>query len=106
MIISENIRFSDWSFQKEKKFRIFCGKQNDLGKEYIFLPGMFPDSEIANPDKPKTEFVDLKLKVDVVSNMEILAGPDMSDGDRILLDALMNFYNMKDDNSKLPSRRS
>ena len=67
---------------------------------------MFPNSEIANLDKPKTEFIDLKLKADVISNMKILAGPDMSDGDRILLDALMNFYNMKADNSKFLSRRS
>ena len=67
---------------------------------------MFPNSEIANLDKPKTEFVDLKLKDEVISNMKILAGPDMSAGDRILLEALMNFYNMEADNSKFPSRRS
>lgn len=99
-------KIPDWSFQKETRFRIFCGKDKGTDNNCFVVPGKTPSSIIASLDLPNQDHIDWKLKDDVFSNMKILAGPDMSDGDRILLDALMNNYNMKADNSKLPSRRS
>jgi len=97
-------KIPDWSFQKESRFRIFCGKDKETDNDCFAVPGKTPSSIIASLDVPQNDHIDWKLKDDVFSNMEILAGPDMSAGDRILLDALVDYYKLpKIVNSKFTS---
>ncbi len=91
-------KIPEWSFQKECRFRIFGsfdGKKES--KRYYNINNMMG---INYPNPVDDDAIFFKLNDKAVSEIRVLIGPDMSKGQRILLEALMKRYKVADDRVK------
>ena len=85
-------KIAEWAFQEECRFRIYA-TVNDCGAKSYFVPSQltsFPTIQISNPIDDDSLF--LKINNDALSQIEIKAGPDMTEGNTILLNALLDKY--------------
>ncbi len=85
-------KIAEWAFQEECRFRIYA-TVNDCNTRLYFIPSQLmssPGIQISNPINDDCLF--LSITDDAFSKMEIKAGPNMSEGDTILLKALLDKY--------------
>ena len=86
-----------WRFQKEWRYIIYI-RPVDLNSylESVEKGQLIYKRNIEAEADLMVDAIYLKLKPESLKNMEILCGPKMSKGDRILLDCLMEKYGSKD----------
>lgn len=93
-------KLPDWSFQQEKRFRLLASihrdKNTDVEMKFFY--------KVSDPDNTKefvfekpldSNFIFFGLKEEALRQIEIVIGPEMTDGDRLLLDALARQYDIK-----------
>ena len=91
-------KIKDWSFQDECRFRLFCYKErNNNDKPLWFVPRGNVDYDIICNKPSNKTFVDYPLDENVLNEIEIVIGPNMPKGDRVLLQALLDKNGIKSD---------
>lgn len=85
----------DWEFQKECRFRLYSVRQGK--KDFVFSPSSKVDIEKMILENPSTkDYIDYKLDKNVLKSINIIIGPNMSPGKRVLLEALLKMYSIDD----------
>lgn len=93
-------KISDWKFQKEFRFRLFACNKNENNHPRYYTSDTFEKMCNFSLDRPiDNNFTFFKLDEKIFSEMEILRGPEIPDGNRFLLDALIEKYGL--DSSKI-----
>ena len=82
----------DWSFQDECRYKIHAFPKNIKGSSIPLLLANL----IKNDIYPHEEFIDIPLKETALDDIEILLGPDSSQAEHIIVEALCNQYIKKD----------
>ncbi len=86
----------DWAFQKECRFRLFAFKSN--GTTVAFGNGRVENSMIKISDSLIDDKLFFKLSEVSVKEINILRGPKMNEGKRILFEGLADKYNINREN--------
>ena len=101
-------KLPDWEFQKEVRFRLFGCELGEEKKAHYFVPDKFNRVNNIKIDMPiSNNSIFFKLDNKIISEMEILIGSNISEGSRILLDALVERYGINPEkihNSKFAER--
>lgn len=88
-------KIPDWSFQNEYRFRIFASYEKNKNEYVYFTSGDFVFKHKLSFDYPtKVQDLLFKLDDDALSKIEIVVGPDISKGNRILFETLIEKYNI------------
>ena len=92
-------KMKDWEFQKECRFRLYAAKTKDEKNECWFIPpkGKSMDEMILKNPSTK-EYIDFPIEEEAFKYMEIMEGPSITESKKVLLDALLNQFEI--DNSK------
>jgi hypothetical protein len=91
-----SIKSPNWAFQKEYRFilMIFPSFPN-TGFDDIFWQKNFPKYAIMALHKgegPKVNFFDMQINPDVLNSLEITLGPNCSEGNNLIVQALIEKY--------------
>ena len=91
----------DWRFQKEKRFRLFAEYDEDIKQDKYALSATSDILKGFKMMKPvsNTEIY-WGLTERAISQIQIIYGPNMTNGQIILLDSLIQKYNINKDNVK------
>ena len=93
-------KLPDWSFQEEKRFRLLASIHRDQNTN-VEMKYFYKFSEPNNTkgfafEKPlASNYIFFGLKEEALHQIEIVIGPEMTEGDRLLLDALARQYDIK-----------
>lgn len=88
-------KISDWSFQNEYRYRLFALFDSKRRKNVFFNPTDSAFKIFSSLNQPiSDEFIFFGIDENVLSKIEIVRGPNISDGNRILLDALLDKYSI------------
>ncbi len=89
-------KIPEWAFQKECRFRIFAYLDSEAKVNRYFSLEMEGFNPTGSSVYIGEEYLDLYLKDDVFSQMEITIGPKMPKERRIFLIALANKFNINE----------
>ncbi len=89
-------KIPEWAFQKECRFRIFAYLDSKAKVNRYFSMEMEGFNPTGSSGYIGEEYLDLYLKDDVFSQMEITIGPKMPKERRIFLIALANKFNINE----------
>lgn len=93
-------KMRDWEFQNEIRFRLYAYETlaaSDTRPVKCFFTAesfnTYPHARNANPLSTNSLF--FGLRDDILSHINIVVGPDMSEGDRLLLNSLLANYSIE-----------
>lgn len=87
-------KIAEWAFQEECRFRIYA-TANDSGAKSYFVPSELktcPALQISAPINEDSLY--LHINDNAFSQIEIISGPNMSEASKILLNALLEKYDI------------
>lgn len=85
----------DWEFQNECRFRLFACKEPNK-KDVFFSPSRYNNLSLMLSQNPSSrDYVDFRLNENVLRQIKIVRGPQMSEGKKLLLDSLIKKYEIK-----------
>lgn len=91
-------KLPDWEFQKEIRYRLFASNEvNHKGNVYFGSPDFMKINQLQFNHPISRNFIDFKLDESVIAKLKIIVGPNISAGDRLLFDALVEKYNIDTD---------
>jgi hypothetical protein len=91
-------KISDWEFQKECRFRINVDPYEKSDDVY-FMRKYLPNCDLNNLPLERN-FILWGLNKDLLSDMQLIIGPNMKKDRRIILKALIHEYHLNDKNVK------
>ena len=84
----------DWAFQKECRFRLYAAETSE-NKEQWFVPVENKSFVGLVSYKPSSlSYVDFPMNNNAYNNIQIVVGPNMNYGKRVMLNGLIDEYNL------------
>lgn len=90
-------KIPDWSFQNECRFRLFASNEKNKGNVYFASPEFALRKQIKFRQPISKNGIYFKLKDSAFDQIQITVGPEISEGSRLLLESLIEKYNINKD---------